>query len=132
LQAFTVIGVRELSLADGGDEPVAPTSDGLDKPGPLWVILQHLPNFANCGVDAVISIEKNILAPDSFDYLVAAYKLSSLFDQEKKQLHGDALQLEDAAGAAQFVDPQVQLKIFAQADLVGRLDWVGSHGPCLK
>jgi hypothetical protein len=62
----------------GRDEPVSPPRNRLHESRLLRIVLQHLPNLADGGIDAVIGIEENILAPDLLDDPVAGDQLPSL------------------------------------------------------
>src|SRR6267154_4763165 len=72
------VTTRDLGLRlDHSDEAVPPAGDGLDETWLLRVVLQYLANFADSSVDAVVGVEENVFAPDSFDNLVAGHKLRS-------------------------------------------------------
>src|SRR5579864_1922689 len=63
-------------------EAVALTDNGLQKPRIIWVIAQGQPNFANCGVDALLSVEKDVLPPQPSDDFFAANQLVSSLNQQ--------------------------------------------------
>src|SRR5215470_1102101 len=68
-----------LRTNDRRDEAIAPPGYCLDKLRPFWVVLQGQANFADCASDAVISIEKDIFAPDFRDNLFSRDNLSRAF-----------------------------------------------------
>src|SRR6266581_7318690 len=92
-----------LGLEHRCDETIAPPRDGLDEAGLLRIVPQDLPDLANRAVDAVVAIEVDALSPNPLDDLLPADQLSPLLRQEQQHLHGDSLQLERVAGAAQLV-----------------------------
>ena len=79
------------------DEPVSPPGDGLHEPGLFSIVLQYLANLADGGIDAVVGVEEDILAPDPLDDLVPGHQLTSLLDQEEQQFHGNPFELESPA-----------------------------------
>src|SRR5262245_10259589 len=44
-------------------EAVALAHNGLQKTRFIWVVTQGQPNFANCGVNALFGVEKDVLPP---------------------------------------------------------------------
>ena len=99
------------------DEAVSLAGDGLNEAGIFGVVFERLADFADGGVDAVLGIDEDILAPDAVDDFLTGDDGSILFHQKQEQFHGDALQFQDAAFAAEFEARGVELKI---AKLVGR------------
>src|ERR1700694_2714141 len=68
----------QVDFHHGCDEPVSPARDGLHKAWLLRIVLHHLPNLADRGVDAAVGIEEDVLTPDPLDDLVAGDQLPSL------------------------------------------------------
>jgi hypothetical protein len=99
-----------------GHKPVTLARNRLDEPWPLDVFPQSGPNLANGSIDAVLSINKNILAPQSLDNLPPADDLPIFFQQQDEQLHGNALEFQRAIQTSQFKARGIQFKI---AELVG-------------
>ena len=93
------------------DEAISPASDGLHEARLLRIVLQDTTNFADSSVNAVISVNKSIPAPDPFNDLLAGDKLPFRFDQEEQQFRGNSFQFEDPARATQFVGAQVQREV---------------------
>ena len=113
------LSARDLALRlDHGNEAVSPSGDGLHESRSLGVVLQYLANLADGGVDAVVGVEEDVLAPNPFYDLVTGHELPSSFNQEEQQLHGNSFQLERPAGAAQFVGAHVQVEILAELDRI--------------
>jgi hypothetical protein len=53
-----------------GNEPVSLAGDGLHETRPLWVIAKYITNLTDGGIDAVLGVEKDILAPETiYDFL---------------------------------------------------------------
>jgi len=67
-------------------------------------------DFSDGGVDAMLGVDENILAPDSRDDLVAGDELALALHQEREDLHGDFLQLEDTNSPAQLVTAAVEFE----------------------
>ena len=104
----------------GGDKPVSPASHCLDKSRLFGVILEHLTDFADGCIDAVVGVEEDIFAPNLFDNLVPADELSVLRDQQQKKLHGDMLQLQWLARPAQFIGAEIELKLAPKSNGICR------------
>ena len=68
----------------------------------IWIVPEGLPDLTDCGVDAVLGIEKNILAPEALDNLLAADHVAILFRQQDEQLHGNAFKLQGLAIAPEY------------------------------
>ncbi len=60
---------------DRTDQPIAFAHHRLQETGLLRVIAQHQANFANRRIDALLSVEENILPPKLFDDLLTADEL---------------------------------------------------------
>ena len=80
----------------GPDEPVPFSGDCLDKGWIFRVVFENLTNFADCGIDAVIGVQEDILTPDPFDDVLSGYQLPFALDQQEQDLHGDSLQLQES------------------------------------
>src|SRR6266851_1938915 len=123
------VSTRDLPRSfNHSDEAVSPAGDGLYESRLLGVVLEYLANLADSGVDAVVGVEEDVLAPNPFDDLVAGHELPSGLNQEDQQLRRNPLQLQNPAGAAQFVGAQVKVEILAESDRVRQFDWLGRHG----
>jgi hypothetical protein len=97
-------------------ETISLSSYGLYETWLFRIIPENLPDLADGTIDAVVCVEEGILAPDSFNDLLAGDQLASVHHQQKQELHGDALQLDRASRAAQLVETQVQFEIVAKSD----------------
>jgi hypothetical protein len=83
---------------------------------PLYIFTQRGSDLAYRRVDSVFGINEDILAPQSLDDFLTVDDLPVSFEQQDKQLHGNALELQRAVIAAQFEARGIQLKF---AKLVG-------------
>src|ERR1019366_807156 len=110
------------------DKAVSLPGHGLYEPRSLGIVLQGLPDFADRSVDAVVSIEKNVGAPDPFHNLLAGDDAVPLLDQQQKKFRRDALQLEHTTAPAQLVGALVELKILAEPDGFQDSYRTGRHG----
>jgi hypothetical protein len=123
-----LISALAMKINNRSNEAVSLAGYSLYEPGLLGIILQHLPNFADGAVDAVIGVEENSVAPDSLDDLFARDQLTALLDQEEQDFHRDAFQPEPSIGAAQFVGAQVELEVVAESDPIFGSDWGSDWG----
>ena len=73
----------------------------------------------------LLSASRNTFLPQIDDLVPATSGLSPL--SEEQQFHGNPLQLENPAIAAQFISTQIQLEIFPKPNLVCHFDRVGNH-----
>jgi hypothetical protein len=93
----------------------------------LGVVSQGLANLTHCRVDAELGLDENIPAPKLGNDLVAGHQFPVSADQQDQQLHGNSLQLQDAAVAPQFIARDIQLKILelvrCRQDLSPSLVW---------
>ena len=65
---------------DGRNETIAPPYDGLQVLGFAGVIRQGLPNFADCGIDALVHVNKHVLTPELAGDLFTRDELAFVFD----------------------------------------------------
>ena len=82
----------------------------------LGIILEHLADLADGGIDTVVGVEEDIFAPDLLDDLIPADELSVLRDQQQKQLHGNVFEFQGLARAAQFIGTEIKLKLAPESD----------------
>jgi len=92
------------------NEAVTLARDGLYEAWLLGVIPERLPNLADGGVDAVLGVEKNVLAPDPFDDLIAGNQLTVPLHQEGEEVHGNLFELEDVVSPAQLITTAVEFE----------------------
>jgi len=114
-------------LRDRGYKSVPSARDRLNKARLLRIISEHLPNFPDRGVDAVVGVEKYIFPPDSFDDLLPRNQLSSLLDQQQQQLHWNPLQLKQTARSPELIAVRVELKIVSESDWFRNTGWLERH-----
>ena len=82
------------------DEAVPLTNHGLNEARVPRIVTKDEAQLVNCCVNAVIGILESVLAPKPAINHVPADKLSVTLEQQDKQLHRDALELERVTGAA--------------------------------
>jgi hypothetical protein len=86
----------------------------------LWlfrIVQQNLADFTDRCVDALLSIEKDLFAPEPLDDSLSGNQLAVMFDQENQQLHRDLLKPQWLTIAFQIVAAQVQFEL---AEFVAR------------
>jgi hypothetical protein len=83
--------------------------------------MQYVADLPNRGVDAVIRVEKDVLAPDSLDHIFAGDKLSGSLGQQEKQVKRNALNPHGASLAAALVGTPIQLEIRKSVNICGHL-----------
>jgi hypothetical protein len=86
------------------------------------VVAQHVADLAHGYVNAVVGIEKNLLAPQLLDNGLAPQELTRVAHQQAEQVHRDALHLHRATRAPQLIGGKVKLE-FAKAQYVRWHDW---------
>jgi hypothetical protein len=95
----------------GSDETVAFPGNGLHEARLFGIVAERLPDFADSGVDTVLGVEEDILAPDFFDDLVAADQLAIALHQKGEQVHGNLFELQDTITTSQLVAAAIQLEV---------------------
>ena len=81
------------------------------------MVPEGLPDLAHGGVDAMLGVEKDILAPEPLDNLLSADYVAILFRQQDKQLHRNPFQFQDSAVAPQLKAGGVEFEL---AEFVAR------------
>jgi hypothetical protein len=112
---------------NGRDEPVSHARDSLDKARLYGFVFKDLANFSDCRVDAVVSIDKNFLPPDSFDNLIARDELAATLQKQAQQFEGDPFEFQRMARAAQFVGAEIEFKIVSKPDQIPRDQPIRAH-----
>jgi hypothetical protein len=88
----------------------------LNESGVLGVILQRLAKLPDRAPDAVVSVEKNTVAPNPRDDFFPGDNLVPPLNEEDQHLQRDALQLHHLLAAAQPPWAEVKLISFAELD----------------
>ena len=130
-----LLGAR-IPIAEGhrGGEPISSADHGFYKTRLLRVISQRRPDFADGGIDAMVNIEEDILAPEPLGDFLAGYQLATAFEQQEEQLHGEFLQPQLALAPLEPVAGLVEREL-AEMELLGRKSpaqartWVGGMMP---
>jgi hypothetical protein len=104
----------EVCIGYGRNEPISLAGDGLYETRLFGIVLQGLPNLADCSVDAVVSIEEGAFSPDPLNNLLPADDLPSLLNQHRQNFRGNALQLKHTVRAAQPIDVEIELEVLAK------------------
>ena len=79
-------GAGGLRSANLGDEPVASGRHRKDEPGCLGVVAESAAELAHRAVDGIVNIEKHPFTPEALQDLLARHELSTLLDQQEKQV----------------------------------------------
>jgi hypothetical protein len=82
----------------------------------LGIVLQYLADLAYRAVNAVVSIEKDVLAPDLLGNLFAGDELTFLHDQNEQDLHGNTLELERTTDVPKLEGSKIDLEILPESD----------------
>ena len=93
------------------DEAITLPGNGLDKPRPFGIIPKGSPDFENGGVDAVLGVDKDALAPETFANLLAGNDVPVSFDQKDEQVHRDPLEPYRPSVPTQLETAAVQLVV---------------------
>jgi hypothetical protein len=84
---------------DGTNKSVALSGECLNKRRAFWVVLKCPTNLPDRGIDAVVDVHEDVLAPQSFDDFAAGDEPPLAFHQEHEEFHGNALQLDGLPSA---------------------------------
>jgi hypothetical protein len=95
--------------------------DGLDKSRLIGIVFEDLADFPDRGIDCVIGIKEDVLAPKPFNDLFPRYQLARPPYKQEQDFHGDSFQLQRAAGTSQLVGSEVQFEFI-------KFDEVCRHG----
>ena len=104
-------------LAVGRADKAVPSSrDGLYETGPLGIVSKRPADFPYGGIDSVVGVYKDILAPQTFYDFLPGDDVALTLREENQQFHRDALQPDalDFPGrslTAQFEIAAIELKL---------------------
>src|SRR5215472_1575677 len=84
---------------------------GLQIPRLLRIVLERGTNLADCSVDALFNIHKDIFSPQPVCNLFASYELALILDQEHEQLQRETFQPEWLALAAQLETAEIEFEL---------------------
>jgi hypothetical protein len=112
---------RFLALCRGrlnyrANKTIPAAGDSLYIPRAIGIVFQHLPDLSDRPVNAVVGIEKNSLAPNPLDDLVACNQFAILLHQKEQDFRRNALQFQDAPRAAEFLRTRIKLEIVSESD----------------
>ena len=83
------------------------------------VVAEGAANFADRGVDALVNVDENILAPERRGDLLAGYELPFIFDQKHQELERKAFEAQRLALAEELKAREIELKSSKQNFLSG-------------
>ena len=95
-------------------EPVSPADYSLQITRLRGVILQGAANLADCGVDSLLDVDKNIFAPEFVGDLVTREQLSGILCQVHQELQRQTLERNRLAIARELKAAKIQ---FVPAEL---------------
>lgn len=104
-----------------GNEAVTLTRNRLDEARFFGIIPERKANLADGGVDSMLGVNKNILAPEALDDFISRDEIPIFAREQDEQLHGDLFQLDRTTGTEKFKTVAVE------GELV-ELDWACRHG----
>jgi hypothetical protein len=85
----------------------------------IGVVSQRAPYLAHRGVDGVIDIKEEVLAPNSFENFLTRHEMSAPVDQQQQQIEGNAFKLHRTAPAPELVGTPVKL-VFRKTTYIRR------------
>src|ERR1700731_4190148 len=77
-----LVGSTYLRRVNLRDESIAPGRHGNHESWRLGIVAQSLPDLSDRSVDAVLAIDKDALAPDALEDLLARNQLSAALNQQ--------------------------------------------------
>jgi hypothetical protein len=80
----------------------------------LGIVLQYLADFADGAVDAVVSIEKDVLAPDPLGNFLAGNELTLPLDQNEQDLQRKTLELQHATSVSELKGSRIDLEVVSE------------------
>jgi hypothetical protein len=81
-----------------------------------------LAGFSDGSVDAVVSIDEDIFAPDGEEDFLTGDEAVAVFGEQEKKLQGNTFEFDEMTGPAEFEGPRVEFEAFKSYGFVG-------HGP---
>jgi hypothetical protein len=111
---------RQCGHLDRSYKAISSADNRLDKTGPLRVIFKDLAKPANYGIDAVVDVEEDTLAPHPLSDLLPGHQLAWLLQQKQQQFHRDTRQSEWPVGSSKLIGADIELKLAAKSDQVRR------------
>jgi hypothetical protein len=110
------------------NESIPDSSDRLYKSRALGIIIEDLPDFAYGGVDPVVHIHKNALAPYPVGDRFPGYDFAVLLNQHQQDLQRNALELDGPPTAAKLKGRSIQLTVPEADRSLRDADTPYSHG----
>src|SRR5262249_30974872 len=91
-----------------GFEPIAFALDCFDELRVPGTVSEGGADFSNGGIDAVVRVEVEAVSPEALDDFIPADQFSIFADEQDKQIHWDAFQVNHLTSASQLVSIQMQ------------------------
>jgi hypothetical protein len=102
-------------------ESVAFSRNGAQETRIFGIVLKGLACFSDGGINAVVSIDEYVFAPDVPKDFFASDETMAIFGEQEKQLQRDALQFDEMAVPAKLKGAGVELEAF-EVDCFGEHD----------
>jgi hypothetical protein len=95
---------------DWAYEAITLPDHGFDELRCLWIVMEGDPQPADDPVDALVSVNVNVVGPECGGDLLARGQLTSPSCEQDEQVHGLALETDSTSLVEQLVADNVQLK----------------------
>ena len=105
-----------ISCGYRGDEPISAARDSLKETWIVRIVVQDLADLPDGGVDAIVGIDEDFLAPNPLHDLFAGDKFAVLLQQELKNLHRYSWKFQRAARLTQLIGPEIKFKIVGKSE----------------
>ncbi|HEY2235278.1 MAG TPA: hypothetical protein VGK01_17535 [Candidatus Angelobacter sp.] len=110
-------------------EAISLANDSFNETRLFRIVPEHHADLADSGVNAVVDVEKNVLAPKAFSNLFAGYQFAVPLEQQDKQLHWKFLQAQAADSALEPIAASVQCEL-TEMECLGR-EFTSSARSCV-
>ena len=102
------------------DETIAPAYHGLQVLWFIGIVRESAADLADRGINSLLYVDEDILAPQVGGDLVTGDELAAIFDQEHEQLQGKALESNGAASAVKAESAVIKLEVVEANFLIGQ------------
>jgi hypothetical protein len=107
---FGTASGRSIGISYVRKEAIAPTRDGLNKPGALRRIAKCLPDFVDGLVEPVIEVYEGIRGPEPLLQILAHYDLAGVLDQHGQDLKRLLLNSDLQSMLSEFAGAEIKLE----------------------
>jgi len=108
-----------VGFVDGGDEAVAAAGDCFDVTGLIGGVAEGGAEAIDGGAEAVVELDKGVVAPDALAQLVARDDLAGVFEEGEQDFEGLILQLDAHTVFSKFGVLLIDLKSGEAKDGLG-------------